>query len=1625
MVKNPELKRVGGGGAATSAGILFQQRLGAVIAAWMLSGQSFSSVFKLGDTTPSWVRFETEAPVDDILVATDTGGFVAIQAKTSASLSTDLKSPFGKTISQFVKHWLVCRDSDGQLGWNRPLSSKIDRLVLAVGTEAPASIREDLTHALRLKSQPGGGELTIKQQKAYDVFSTCVENTWLTTTVEPFDNSVLTQLASLISVFVFDPEGAARQAVVQSLQQIVVAEDKAEIVLTTLESLSAEMMSKREGADSPKLRQELFSRGVALSAPPNYVDDIAKLRAHSEATASALNQYEIIEAAEGNRVSIVRDCQPDIEAAARDGSLLIIGEPGSGKSGVLNSLARTFRDEGSDVLELAVDRFSVETLEGLGRELKIEHALLDVINSWDGEKPAWLVIDALDATRGGVGEGVFRSLIEQVLQQNSRWRVVASIRTFDLRMGQKFRSLFAGEPPIKGLDEHGFSNVRHVRVPEWSDTEFQQLLDSAPELEVALKNALSKLRDLASIPFNTRLLSDLVKSGLVATDFSLVSSQAQLLQLYWSNRIERHGNRARSCISRIANAMVSTRALRAPVENAEGADPEIIDTLTSEGVIILVENGRWIQFRHHLLFDFAAARVLIDPVALVDGSLRFPKNQAQGLMLAPALSFVLREVWESDNSRSRFWSASAKILADAEADPVMRGAVGRICAEYPEVAADTAVLAKRIVAEETNAASAFSHTCGAFVVKLEDCPNTPLEPWTTLLKDISENLIEVSGTVRFLLFNLVKLNLNSQEEEYLGIAARALLTHALELEVPHNLVTSAIDLVAATFVTDQIKTHELLLKLFEPSRLQTHGWEEVPALCRQIKNIAPIDPDLAMIIYRETFEFSVTEEHKTQMGNSQIMPLTSTARQDYDMARYSLTEFAPKFLVKNPREAVAAIVAATEGFIAREHPPSPEMQSFQLDINGRTVCLQEDWSHIWAHSPEKTYGHDADVLIFKLLEFLRSAEQEIAESVVKQIISDNGFAILWSRLFLVAAERNDSLIDQLLPIAMAEPFLMIADTRKDAIDVIAIGYVRLSIDQRTTFEKSIKSFDFSRYKEPELASIGFCRRLFSAIGLDNLATENARNTLADDEVSGSSRPPRQNNRLFAVSSSFGAPEPFHWIDDLDHDSLVDQALMQAINDAKETLGLESSTLENNILTKTKALRVLNKLKRTIDRTKQNQRLIAYAEGIIGQGIDKIISLKIAPGIEDHDESSQFLELISFAVKSQNPTVDNDTEINFESSASWGSPAARVEMGAAILDLMLLRPDLYTQLENSIDILIADPHPAVRLQSGLHLVRIWDLDRKGFWGRLEKRLQDETNLSILNSLINSVLGHLLHSDTDRITTLAVSMNERFMEHPERQTELDESLSSLYSILWITHEKVAAYDVISNWIENQENRSEELVQILQTMRGAFVLGLEENSKSGDGQIRKRAIDLSLKIVRKSSERLSAHSLIKVPTSKQIEVMREDAKILDTACMQIYFAVGASDSNKAKEKSISKKNLGIIFEEISPMLEQICDHGTPHTIYYLLQLLEFFLPTDPACSFDLIARALKGGGQQSGYQYESMGSDLLVRLLGIFLADHKELFENEARRASLIDCLEIFVDAGWPSARRLLYRLPELIQ
>lgn len=1606
---DPSSLLAGGGGAATTSGVLFQQHVGALIASWMLAGTPLDPQFELGQAGPLWLRFETEAPVDDILVATSEGGFLAFQVKTTLSSSQGSASAYAKTVDQLVRQWLVCRDGKGNLDWNRPLDARIDRLVIAVSPNASAKIRLHLPAALRILSQPGKATMTQEQSEALADFEACVRTSWTRATNEPFADAIISDLSRIVSVITVDPDSQAIVSTIRALAPGAGAQATADV----LEKYCGDQMSARGGFDVSDLRRGLMTRGAQLASAPAYRADIERLKAHSAAVRKTLGRYEVICSGDRGPIGIQRDCQPQVDAAARSESLLVVGEPGAGKSGVLNALARTLADQGHDVLELAVDQFSIETLQGLSDELHLEHPLLDVIAAWDGVEPAWLIVDALDATRGGKGEGAFRTLIERVIAMRGRWRVVASIRTFDLRMGLKFRELFKGTPPFKELSEAEFAAVRHVCIPPWTPSEFGRLLDQAPALAELLSQAPSRLRDLASVPFNTRLLGELLDDRVVSSDLSGVVTQSQLLGVYWDHRVTKHGYEAEACLRRVVTLMVKAGALRASRADVLEAYPKGLETLVQEGVLIPTESHRWIQFRHHLLFDYAASRVYLGPALLVDDF------AGLGLMLAPALSFVLQELWAGDDSHAEFWRVVSRLVADERADPVVRSAASRLPAELAVNAEDTDVVASMIESADEHAVAAIQHVVGALAVRLDDGETVPTAPWVRLAGRLAVSVAAVTWPLRLLCHLLIERTGDAEDRRDLGTAARSLLAYAFESKPGGFVTEAAIGFVADTYATDPKGSRTLLTQVFDDERFQAGGWTSVPALARKIDVIAPQDSDFAANIYREVYARSISEHRETSLGNSQILPLRSNAKQDYELARYSLGEYFSTFVRAQPVIATRALVAAVDAFVAREHSLSPNARLHSINVEGRVVRLQEDYSHIWAHDPDGKYAQDGDVLVSKFLTFLKDGTESDVLAATNELIATGSLALYWARLFMAAASRQGNLANLLWPYAICQAFLLTSDTRKDAIDLIASCYERQLASERRAFEVAAKNFDFSDFDHPAASKELILGRVFGAIGRERLLTDFAKD-LIQEQTNGEER--SANPRPFSIRTSSRTAAPYFWLEDLDAALPANAELISVIDTAKQSMGLQRDSATKASLGLADNVAIIERLLVTANAaTNAHEGLKEYAEGVAAEATAKLIAgpFEAAPA-EGLDPAEVLLRVVETAARSPSPAVDDDTEAKFAESASWGSPAARVEAAQAAMDLLHERPGFHAKLAPTISLLLADPHPAVRLQSVARLRSLGAVDRPEFWEQLRRRVTLETNSTVLVQGVCEVLIHVSNIDSEKAETLALELHSRFGGTSKSDLKIRESVAAIMANLWVGYGREGAKAVIDEWLNDPLTHRKEIRTAITDLRQVYVYGLYGELHQNAGSIRQRALDLLHASVSRLHDLVLPHFDRVEPTEDQREDASRCLKLVDTACMQLYFAIESLGVEGEKSDALRTS-----FGEVRETLKLIGDVGAPHTIYYLLQMLEEFIPAEAGTAFDLLANALLGGGQRLGYQYESMGADLLVRLVGVYLADHKEIFEQPDRRQALIGCLEVFMKAGWPSARRLLYRLPDLVQ
>ena len=123
---------------------------------------------------------------------------------------------------------------------------------------------------------------------------------------------------------------------------------------------------------------------------------------------------------------------------------------------------------------------------------------------------------------------------------------------------------------------------------------------------------------------------------------------------------------------------------------------------------------------------------------------------------------------------------------------------------------------------------------------------------------------------------------------------------------------------------------------------QRNADNEIPWLARNLKPILAVDPDFVVEIYQKCYRYTITDETSTPINNSQILPLSSSRRQDYEGSWWSLKDLFSELLVQHPRHAVRALKVSVSGYIEREHMGERNVVWHPVLHTGQAL-LREEW----------------------------------------------------------------------------------------------------------------------------------------------------------------------------------------------------------------------------------------------------------------------------------------------------------------------------------------------------------------------------------------------------------------------------------------------------------------------------------------------------------------------------------------------------------------------------------------------------------------------------------------------------------------------------------------------------------
>ena len=690
-------KKASGGGKAEAAGGNYETLVVTWYARTVLLGAAAQPEFDLPADT-RLVRFncQSDAPVDDVNAITSDDGLLFVQAKRRVGLSARASSAYAKALDQFVRQVAACVARDLNHTWSRPLNPDRDRLILATQGTSSKRITETLPELLRRVRDLDDSRSLVQvavtevEKSVARVTETVLKRRWKAVFGRASTKDDINGLLRLIWIQQLDLESGGRdrrQLLEQFRTHLLERPAQAGVAFSELFRLAGRLRAERSGSDRPTLLRVLSGAGVAITALPDFRADVAALKRWTASRLQAAPRFTRL-LADDPKLVIERAAWPAFYAASVTDALLLVGDPGAGKSGFAYRLAESSQSDGHDVIFLPVDILNVDSIAALKAELLTTHELPEILENWPGSKPGLLILDALDAARKPETQRFFREVVARALGlAGSRWKVVASIRKYDLRQGLEWAGMFRGNPPHAGFAE--FSRVRHIAIGALSSEEISQTASAFPALAELYAQASDKLRDLLQNIFNLHLLAELLRDGVAKADLSVITTQSELLDRYWRHRIRREVGRhdaREAALTVIVERMVGNQELRVRRDDVRSQlDAEALVDLERHGILRADEQGArpdedMLLFSHHVLFDYAVARLMFhrgrQPQRLV--SLLRSRRELP-VMLAPSLSMALAEAWTFD--RSSFWSVALLIAQSADLQGVAQLAAPMVIAE--------------------------------------------------------------------------------------------------------------------------------------------------------------------------------------------------------------------------------------------------------------------------------------------------------------------------------------------------------------------------------------------------------------------------------------------------------------------------------------------------------------------------------------------------------------------------------------------------------------------------------------------------------------------------------------------------------------------------------------------------------------------------------------------------------------------------------------------------------------------------------------------------------------------------------------------------------------------------------
>lgn len=1655
------------GGRATAGGVGYEGHLAAWLGVKMLHGQRSLVWPGIHGGNIEAISLQTPTAVDDVVV--DLTGVVGVKAahisakdRAKAIPLTTASEAFTDPMLAFVTQYDA---TDGKV-----------RLVWAVPTSAGTKVTRHLLNALESFRRDAGDQPLqqfikgrIKDEAdALRAVLKIVKPAWKKTTgSKPTDQQLKDFLrAMFVEVLEFE-HGKAHDQTAEAEVRAHLSANPADSgkIWRKIDGLFTDANRRGLRVTADSLRRHLKTEGLQLLAPPDYAEDLKLLGEITDRSNARLAEHCRLPFGPDAKDQVVVDRPVELAAlrgGVKGGHLLVTGEPGGGKSGLLHALVEALRAEGTPCVTLLAEEVYHPSLRNVGN---LQHSLDEVLTSWPDGTRGVLITDALDAVRDVDTQQRVRALLQTIQRGVSGWTVVASVREFDLKNGRELRETFPGEG-VAGFAAGDFKGVAHFDVPRFSEAQVDSLVALRPEIGpfVASARANPKSADLHRSPFYLRLAATLLKNHVPPQRLADWTSPAVLLREFWHDRVQSGGgaNARRRVLRRICEAMVTRRSTEISEKELVLDDEEAkaVNDLRSRGILqgpnlqfATLVNTDQLSFVHHLLHDYAIARAYIPEVA--EPFTQFViQHPLLPVLYRQSFVFALEELWDADPAHAAFWSVTLRLEGEPTLHAISRLLAPNLAARRVRSSVDLDGLRAAIIDAKVGdepGPKALVHLTSGLQDAAPSLIRDGAEAWCEFVGQLS-GLLATSAFLEWPLAQLIArlreagCGSTSSQAKALNVAGRNLLAVHVAKPVEKGWGHASrvgVAAISATFGSAPSESEAALLALLTPARLASFPQADLDALIDNLDALPPPGGEVVRRVYAAAFGDQPAPGSWLNMGPV-TLPMSFQTSDNWNQLHYRLSLHYQKNSDADPALLTEAAHHAWSSVTRNKgRGRTPDAPAANVTFRGKVCAIPADHSHIGG----RDFHHHEDQILHGFEQYLRrwaaASNSAKLNAALDRFSALNPPALMWTILLEAGAKHPATLGLLLVDLLDTSAFLTHYDLLYAAADLLGALHQHGDRAMRERLENIVLTLpqhapiqaDETRDPPPDWLEAAQDRAL-AHLQEGNLVVPEVQVLWRARSAAGALQAADAQAVQFRSLSQELTPRDLIEPAGVDLKRGPNEALFK-LRQQLEAL-IPTAKVPFNAKTFAKSWPLLVSAEAAVRRHQKAEP--KSTQSLWGALVMLCEQLTFHAKWRKGDSRWAFIRKILLrAARDPRPErAENDSN---QEGPSHGSPAPRVETAQGLPNLVYRLQRADAQVASELERLAKDFSKSVRWHVALRLAVLEASAPALMWKLFDRMIGAETRYPVMESLASSLARLWSRHPAEVIKRLALLARKAARAPADHNVHDALAAAHFYEFLRTGRKECGTY--IQNLVNhvNRPAAGNALMRLLAESRSSrlFVQGIPEMPSQREDEIRAKvwafangvldAAQARIAPVRAEMARLEAAKAPLSPqTDKLVAAHKQLSVVIHEVAEQLYFACGAT----AKEDGRGGDMLSVpqtkrFWQEARPLLAKLAEEMHPQSSSYLIKTLHHLLPHNPGEIFLLVAKSLSSS-RIAGIQFDQLVASEIVELVKLALADHRVIFRSVPGQANpcldaLLEVLDQFVEAGWPEARKLTHRLEEI--